>query len=33
MARKSEFKELESVLENEAKTIDWLMSIYLDKKK
>ena len=32
MARKSVFKELESVLENETKTIDWLMSIYLDKK-
>lgn len=33
MARKSEFKELESVLENETRTIDWLMSIYLDKKE
>lgn len=33
IARKSEFKELENILVDETKTIDWLMSVYLERKE
>lgn len=33
MARRGEFKELEDILSDETKTIDWMMSIYLERRE
>jgi hypothetical protein len=32
IARKNDLKEIEDILSDERKTIDWMMSIYLEKR-